>query len=87
VNDLQTYQTCVAWIDELNLDLQRMHEWAAASGLKLSPEKSQIIMISRCRVDFPLLTLLIGFNVIKVVVKVNNFGFELNKRLTVAVHF
>jgi hypothetical protein len=24
-------------IDELNLDLQRVHEWAAANGLKLNP--------------------------------------------------
>jgi hypothetical protein len=42
--------------DELNLDLQRVHEWVAANGLKLNP----IIVISRCRVDIPPYTLLIG---------------------------
>jgi hypothetical protein len=41
------FQRC---IDELNLDLQRVHEWAAANSPKLNPIKSQVIMISRCRV-------------------------------------
>jgi hypothetical protein len=35
--------------DELNLDLQRVHEWVAANGLKLNLMKSQVIVISRCR--------------------------------------
>jgi hypothetical protein len=62
-DDLQIYHTCAVWafqrcIDELNLDLRR---WlAAANGLKLNPMKSQVIVISRCRVDIPPLTLLIG---------------------------
>jgi hypothetical protein len=33
-------------IDELNLDLQRVHEWAAVNGLKLNPIKSQVKVIS-----------------------------------------
>jgi hypothetical protein len=45
-DDLQIYQTCAKsdfqrCIDELNLDLKRVHEWAAANGLKLNPIKSQ----------------------------------------------
>jgi hypothetical protein len=78
------FQKC---IDELNLDLQRMHEWVAANGFKLNPIKSQVIMISRCRVDIPLSTLLLGSDVIKVVPKVNNLGFVLNERLTVTDRF
>jgi hypothetical protein len=42
------FQRC---INELNLDLQRVHEWAAANVLKLNPIKSHVIVISRCRVD------------------------------------
>jgi ribonucleases P/MRP protein subunit RPP40 len=68
------FQKC---IDELNLDLQRVHEWAAANRLKLNPIKSQVIVISRCRVDIPPTTLLMGSDVIKVVSKVNNLGFVL----------
>jgi hypothetical protein len=68
-DDLQIYHTCAVsdfpkCIDELNLDLQRLHEWAAANGLKLNPVKSQVIVISRCRVDIPPLTLLRGSDVI-----------------------
>jgi hypothetical protein len=76
-DDLQIYHTCAAsdiqkYIDELNLDLQRVHEWAAANGLQLNPMKSLVIVISRCMVDIPPPTLLIGSDVIKVVPKVNN---------------
>jgi hypothetical protein len=82
-DDLQIYHTYGVLdfqrcIDELNLDLQRVHEWAAANGLKLNPIKVQVIVISRCRVDIPPPTLLIGSDVIKVVPKVNNLGFVLN---------
>jgi hypothetical protein len=38
------FQKC---IDELNLDLQRVHERAAANDLKLNPMESQVIVISR----------------------------------------
>jgi hypothetical protein len=31
--------------DEINMDLQQIHEWATANGLKLNPEKSQVILI------------------------------------------
>jgi hypothetical protein len=44
-----------------------VHEWAAANGLMLNPIKSQVIVISRCRVDIPLPMLLIGSEVIMVV--------------------
>jgi hypothetical protein len=44
-------------------------------------------VISRCRVDIPPLTLLIGSDIIKIVLKVNNLGFVLNERLTVTDHF
>jgi hypothetical protein len=69
------------------LDLQRVHEWAAANGFKLNPMKSQVIVISRCRVDIPPPTLLIGSDVIKVVPKVKNLGFVLNEGLTTTDHF
>jgi hypothetical protein len=41
-DDLQIYHSCAVsdfqrCIDELNLDLQHVHEWAAANGLKLNP--------------------------------------------------
>jgi hypothetical protein len=62
------FQKC---IDELNLDLQRVHEWLAANGLKLNPMKSQVIVISRCRVD------ILPPKVIKVVLKVYNLAFVL----------
>jgi hypothetical protein len=92
VDDLQIYHTCAAsdfhkCIDELNLDLQRVHEWATANGLKLNPIKSQVIVINRCRADIPPPTLQIGSDVIKVVSKVNNLGFVLNERLTATDHF
>jgi hypothetical protein len=91
-DDLQIYHSCAVsdfqkCIDELNLDLQRLYEWMAANGLKLNPIKSQVIVISRCRVDIPPLTLLIGSDVIKVVPKVNNLGFVLDERLTATDHF
>jgi hypothetical protein len=44
-------------------------------------------VISRCRVDIPPPTLLIGSGVTKVVHKVNNLGFVLNERLTATYHF
>jgi hypothetical protein len=53
------------YFDELNLGLQRVHEWAAANGLKLNLIKNLIIVISRCRVDIPSPMLLIGSDVIK----------------------
>jgi hypothetical protein len=43
-----------------------VHEWTAAN-----PIKSQVIVISRCRVDIPPPTLLVESDVIKVVPKVN----------------
>jgi hypothetical protein len=50
VDDLQLYhsssvsdlQRCN---DEINMDLQQIHEWATANGLKLNSEKSQVILI------------------------------------------
>jgi hypothetical protein len=57
-----------------------VHEW-----MIMNPIKSQVIVISRCRLDIPPLTLMIGSDVIKVVPKVNNLGFVLNERLTVTV--
>jgi hypothetical protein len=48
----------------------------------MNPIKSQVIVISRCMVDFPPPTLLIGSDVIKVVPEINNLGFVLNERLT-----
>jgi hypothetical protein len=80
---LSDFRKC---IDELNLDLQRVHEWAAANSLKLNPIRIQVIVISRCKVDIPPPTLLIGSDVIKVVLKVNNLGFVLNERLTATDH-
>jgi hypothetical protein len=49
-DDLQIYHTCALsefqkCIAELNLDLQRVHEWVAANGLKLNLIKSQVIVI------------------------------------------
>jgi hypothetical protein len=64
-----------------------VHEWATANGLKLNSMKSQVIVISRCSVDIPPPTLLIGSDVIKVVSKVNNLSFVLNERLTATDHF
>jgi hypothetical protein len=64
--------------EEINMDLQQIHEWATANGLKLNPEKSQVIMINRCRADIAHTTLLIGANVVRVVSKVSNLGFVLN---------
>jgi hypothetical protein len=69
------------------MDLQQIHEWATANGLKLNPEKSQVILIHRCRADIPPPTLLIGANVVKVVSKVRNLGFVLNEGLTATDHF
>jgi hypothetical protein len=80
------FQRC---IDELNLDLQRVHKRVAANGLQLNSIKSQVILIviSRCRVDIPPPTLLIGSDVINVVPKVNNLGFVMNQRLTATAYF
>jgi hypothetical protein len=76
VDDLQNYhsssvsdlQRCY---DEINMDLQQIHEWTTA-----------IILIHRCRADIPPPTLLIGANVVKVVPKVRYLRFVLNERLT-----
>jgi hypothetical protein len=59
-----------------------VHEWVI-----MNPIKSHVIVISRCRLDIPPLTLMIGSDVIKVVPKVNNLGFVLNERLTVTDNF
>jgi hypothetical protein len=65
-----------------------VYEWAAANCLRLNPMKShQVIVISRCRVDIPSLTLPIVTDFIKVVPKVNNLGFILNERLTAINYF
>jgi hypothetical protein len=45
------------------------------------------VQVSCCRVDIPPPTLLIWSDVIKIVPKVNNLGFVLNERLTMADHF
>jgi hypothetical protein len=58
--------------DEINMDLQQIHEWATANRLKLNPKKSHVILIHRCRADILPPTLLIGANVVKVVPKVKN---------------
>jgi hypothetical protein len=55
--------------------------------VKLNPIKSQVIVISRCRVDIPPPTLLIGSDVIKVFPIVNNLGFVLDERLTATDYF
>jgi hypothetical protein len=91
-DDLQIYhsssvsdlQRCC---DEINMDLQRIHVSATANGLKLNPEKSQVILIHRCRADIPPPTLLIGDNVVKDVPRVRNLEFVLNERLTAMDHF
>jgi hypothetical protein len=69
------------------MDLQQIHEWATANGLKLNPEKIQVLLIYRCRADIPPPTLLIGANFVKFVPKVWNLGFVLNERLTATDHF
>jgi hypothetical protein len=63
------------------MDLQQIHEWATANGLKLNPDKSQIILIHRYRADIPPPTWLIDANVVKAVSRVRNLGFVLNERL------
>jgi hypothetical protein len=68
--------------DEIKMDLQQIHKWVMANGLKMKPEKSQVILIHRCRADIPPPTLLIGTKVVKVFPRVRNFGFILNERLT-----
>jgi hypothetical protein len=73
--------------DEINMHLHQIHERATANGLKLNPEKRQVILIHRCRADIPPPTLLIGANVIKVVPRVRNLGVVLNERLTATDHF
>jgi hypothetical protein len=60
------------WICSKNISGQRL-----MNGLKLNPEKSQVILIHRYRANIP--TLLIGANVVKVVPKVRNLGFVLNE--------
>jgi hypothetical protein len=67
-DDLQIYHTYAVLdfqkcIDELYLDLQRVHEWTTANGLKLNPIKSKVIVISRCRIDIPAPKLPIGSRV------------------------
>jgi hypothetical protein len=69
------------------MDLQQTHEWATANGLKLNPEKSQVILIHRCRADIPPPTLLIGDNVVKVAARVRNLGFVMDERLSATDHF
>jgi hypothetical protein len=89
-DDLQIYhsssvsdlQRCY---DEINMNLHQIHEWATANGLKLNPEKSQVILIDRYRADIPPPTLLIGANV--VVPRVRSLEFVLNERLTATNHF
>jgi hypothetical protein len=75
VSDLQRYYY------EITMDLKQIHEWATANGLKLNPEKSQVILIHRCSADPPPI-LLIGAYVVKVVSRVKNLGFVFNERLT-----
>jgi hypothetical protein len=55
--------------------------------LKLNPEKSQVILIHRCRADIPPPIVLIGANAVKVVPRVRNLGFFFNERLTATDHF
>jgi hypothetical protein len=67
------------WICSKQMSGQRL-----MNGLKLNSEKNQIILIHRYRANIP--TLLIA-NVVKVVPKVRNLGFNLNESLTVTDHF
>jgi hypothetical protein len=64
-----------------------VHGWTTGNGLKLNLIKSQVTVISCCRVDIPPPSLLIGSDVIKVVPKVNNLGFVLNVQITATAHF
>jgi hypothetical protein len=91
-DDLQIYHSSSAsdlqrCYEEINMDLQQIHEWATTNGLKLNPEKSQVIPIRRYRADIPPPTLLIGAKVVKVVPKVRSLGFVLNESLTAMDHF
>jgi hypothetical protein len=76
-DDLQIYHSSsVSYLqrcyDEINMDLQQIHELATANGLKMNPEKSQVILIHRCRAD---------------ILRVGSLGFVLNERLTATDHF
>jgi hypothetical protein len=55
-NSVSNIQRCY---DEINMDLQLIHECATANDLKLNTEKSQVILIHRCRAGIPPPTLLI----------------------------
>jgi hypothetical protein len=90
-DDLQIYHSSSVLdlhrcYDEINIDLQQIHEWAMVNGLKLNSKKSLVILIHRCRADIPLPTLLMDAVVIKVVSRVRNLGFVLNERLTATNH-
>jgi hypothetical protein len=39
--------------NKVNLDLERMHEWATANGLRLNRTKIQVILIHRRRPVIP----------------------------------
>jgi hypothetical protein len=68
------------------MDLQLKHEWAKATELNVNPQKSQVILLHRCRADISPPTLLIGVNVVKTVPRVRNLMFALNERLTATDH-
>jgi hypothetical protein len=91
-DDLQIYHSSIfsdlqRCHNEINMDLQQINELAKANGLKLNPEKSQVILIHGWRVDIPSPTLLIGANVFKVVPRVRNLGYVLNEKLTARDNF
>jgi hypothetical protein len=73
-DDLQIYRSSdiAECYDKVNLDLEWIHEWATANGLRLKPIKSQVILIHRRKAVIPLAVLCIGTNAVKIVSKVNN---------------
>jgi hypothetical protein len=67
------------------INMQQIHERPTAHGLKLNPEKSQVILIRRCRADISPPNLWICDNVVKVVPRVRNFGFVMNGDLQLRI--
>jgi hypothetical protein len=91
-DDLQIYHSSSVLdlqrsYDEIKMDLQQIHKWVMATGLKMNPEKRQVLLIHRCRADIPPPTLLIGANVVKVFPRLRNLVFVFNDRLTATDHF
>ncbi|XP_075167731.1 uncharacterized protein LOC142239862 [Haematobia irritans] len=74
-------------VRNINLDLQRVHQWACANGLSLNPSKSKCILIKKKSLKISLnIDIILNNERIEIVENAKNLGICFNSSLTWSTH-